>query len=112
MLTCSETYLDPSGKTVAMPVLDHEQTGISPGYRILPVTDGWIAIAATTDDELAALCTVAGVDAADDAADALATRTSDDALAALRAAGVPCEAGATRPVRVVLRAPPTTTPPG
>ena len=88
VLTCSETYLDANGATVPMPVLDHDQTGISPGYRIVPVTDGWIAIAATTEDELAALRTVAGVDAAD----ALATRTGDDALAALSAAGVPCEA--------------------
>jgi crotonobetainyl-CoA:carnitine CoA-transferase CaiB-like acyl-CoA transferase len=91
VLTCSETYLDPSGKTVAMPVLDHDQTGVSPGYRILPVTDGWIAIAAPTDEQLTALCTVAGVAAADDAADALAKRTNAEALAALRAAGVPCE---------------------
>jgi crotonobetainyl-CoA:carnitine CoA-transferase CaiB-like acyl-CoA transferase len=89
VLTCSETYLDPSGKTVAMPVLDHAQTGVAPGYRILPVADGWIAIAATTDDELAALCAVAGVDAAVDAADALSTRTTHDALGALAAAGVP-----------------------
>ena len=43
-----------------MPMLDHEQTGIAPGARIAEVTDGWIAIAATTDDELVALCTVAG----------------------------------------------------
>jgi crotonobetainyl-CoA:carnitine CoA-transferase CaiB-like acyl-CoA transferase len=92
VLTGSETYLDPSGKTAAVPMLDHEQTGVSPGYRILPVTDGWIAIAATTDDQLHALCTAAGVSVVDAAADALATRTSDDALTALTAAGVPCEA--------------------
>ena len=62
------------------------------GHRILPVTDGWIAIAATTDEQLVALCEVAGVDAAEDAAAALGARTSADALAALAAAGVPCEA--------------------
>jgi crotonobetainyl-CoA:carnitine CoA-transferase CaiB-like acyl-CoA transferase len=91
VLTCSETYLDPSGKTVPMPLLDHDQTGITPGYRIVPVADGWIAIAATTDAALAALCTVAGVDVAVDAATALAGRTSSDTLDALTAAGVPCE---------------------
>jgi crotonobetainyl-CoA:carnitine CoA-transferase CaiB-like acyl-CoA transferase len=74
-----------------MPVLDHDQTGISPGYRILPVSDGWIAIAATTEDELAALCKVAEVEVADDAATALGARTVGDALDALAAAGVPCE---------------------
>ena len=74
VMTCSETYLDADGKTVPMPVLDHEQTGIAPGYRILTVADGWIAIAATTDEQLAALCTVAGVDRVEDAAAALGTR--------------------------------------
>ena len=95
-----------------MPVLDHEQTGIAPGYRIAEVTDGWIAVAATTDDELAALCTVAGVAAADDAAEALATRTNADALAALACRGRAvrrwCDStSASRSSR-----PPTTTPPG
>ncbi len=100
VLTCSETYLDAAGKTVPMPVLDHEQTGTEPGYRIVEVTDGWIAIAATTDDQRAALCRVAGVDRLDDAAPALASRPSVDALEALEAAGVPCE-----PVRLDQREP-------
>jgi crotonobetainyl-CoA:carnitine CoA-transferase CaiB-like acyl-CoA transferase len=91
VLTCSETYLDPGGKTVPMPVLDHDQTGIAPGYRILPVTDGWVAIAATTEDQVAALCTVAGVDAVEGAAAAFGARTRADVLDALTAAGVPCE---------------------
>jgi crotonobetainyl-CoA:carnitine CoA-transferase CaiB-like acyl-CoA transferase len=91
VLTCSETYLDPGGKTVSMPMLDHDQTGIAPGYRILPVTDGWVAIAATTDEQVAALCKVAGVGAADDAAAALGGRTRADVLDGLTAAGVPCE---------------------
>ncbi len=82
VLTCSETYLDATGQTVPMPMLDHEQTGIEPGYRILQVADGWIAIAATTDDQRAALGDL----------DALETRTSADALDALTTAGVPCEA--------------------
>jgi len=84
VLTCSETYLDPDGKTVSMPVLDHEQTGISAGYRIVHVTDGWIAIAATTTEQLAALESLGGNDA-------LAARTRAGALAALDIAGVPCE---------------------
>ena len=103
VLTGSETYLDAGGKTVAMPVLDHEQTGISPGVRILPVTDGWIAIAATIDDELAALCTVAGVDAADDAAGALAHAYPRRRARRTPRRGRAVRAGATRPVRLVLR---------
>ncbi len=91
VMTCSETYLDADGKTVPMPVLDHEQTGIAPGYRILRVADRWIAIAATTDEQLAALCRVAGVDRVEDAGAALGSRASAEALEALADAGVPCE---------------------
>ncbi len=50
VMTGSETYLDANGEIVPVAVLDHEQTGIAPGYRIAEVTDGWIAVAATTDD--------------------------------------------------------------
>jgi crotonobetainyl-CoA:carnitine CoA-transferase CaiB-like acyl-CoA transferase len=91
VMTCSETYLDADGKTVPMPLLDHEQTGVAPGYRILTVTDGWIAIAATTDEQVAALCRVAGVDRVEDAAAALGARAGAEALVALAEAGVPCE---------------------
>jgi hypothetical protein len=62
--------------------------GVKPGDEVLVPT---LTFAATTDEQLTALCTVAGVAAADDAADALAKRTNAEALAALRAAGVPCE---------------------
>src|SRR3954471_15343973 len=92
VMTCSETYLDDEGHTVPVPMLDHEQTGIAPGYRIVPVADGWIAIAATTDEQLTALCTVAGGGRVDDAAAALGSRTSAEALDALADVGVPCEA--------------------
>ena len=34
VMTGSETYLDANGQIVPVPVLDHEQTGIAPGYRI------------------------------------------------------------------------------
>ena len=67
-------------------MLDHEQTGIAPGYRIAAVADGWIAVAATTDAQLAALCTVAGVGGVDALVEALGRRR---ALAALADAGVP-----------------------
>ena len=87
-MTGSETYLDADGKIVPVPVLDHEQTGIAPGYRIAEVTDGWIAVAATTDAQRAALCTVAGVDVGR-ASTRSVKRTVADALAALADAGVP-----------------------
>jgi crotonobetainyl-CoA:carnitine CoA-transferase CaiB-like acyl-CoA transferase len=91
VMTNSETYLDADGKLVPVPVLDHDQTGLAPSYRILPVTDGWVAIAAVTDEQRDALCTVAGVDDVAGAAEALRERTADDVLAALAEAVVPAE---------------------
>ena len=83
-MTGSETYLDANGEIAPIPVLDHEQTGIAPGYRIAEVTDGWVAVAATTDAQRAALDGLGGVDA-------LVKGTVADALAALADAGVPSE---------------------
>ncbi len=91
VMTNSETYLTPDGGLAPFPVLDHDQTGIEPGYRIVHVADGWVAIAARTDEQLAALCAVAGVDDPARAADALGNRASDELVAALEAAGVPVE---------------------
>lgn len=91
VMTNSETYLTSEGELAPFPVLDHAQTGIEPGYRIVAVADGWVAITARTNEHLAALCTVAGVDEPARAADALATRGSDELLAALEAAEVPAE---------------------
>jgi crotonobetainyl-CoA:carnitine CoA-transferase CaiB-like acyl-CoA transferase len=84
VMTGSETYLDANGEIAPVPVLDHDQTGIAPGYRIAEVTDGWIAVAATTDAQRAALEELGGVDA-------LVKGTVADALAALAGAGVPCD---------------------
>ncbi len=91
VLTNSETYLTPDGELAPFPVLDHAQTGIEPGYRIVQVADGWVAIAARSDEQLAALCSVAGVDDAERATDALSTRGSDELVAALESAGIPAE---------------------
>src|SRR3954469_25780139 len=82
VMTGSETYLDASGDIVPIPVLDHEQTGIAPGYRIAELTDGWIAVAATTEAQRVALEALGGVDA-------LVKGSVADALAALADAGVP-----------------------
>jgi crotonobetainyl-CoA:carnitine CoA-transferase CaiB-like acyl-CoA transferase len=91
VLTNSETYVDADGQLMPVPTLDHEQCGIAPGYRIVPVADGWVAIAARDDAQLASLCTVAGVDDAGAAAAALRDRQVDDVVDALTTAGVPAE---------------------
>jgi len=84
VLTNSETYLDADGAIVPTPVLDHEQLGISPGYRIVEVADGWIAVAATTDAQRAALDALGGVEV-------LVADTVADALTQLAAAEVPAD---------------------
>lgn len=84
VMTASETYLGANGEVAPVPVLDHDQTGVAPGYRIAEVADGWIAVAATTDAQRAALDGLGGVDA-------LAAGSVADAVDALSAAGVPNE---------------------
>ena len=101
-MTQSETLLrlgGPGGPELApYPRLTQDQTGIGPGERIYQVSDGWVAVVAR-GEKLASLRAVASV-AADVVADAdveaaieqgLASRTSEDVLAALDAAGVPAE---------------------
>jgi crotonobetainyl-CoA:carnitine CoA-transferase CaiB-like acyl-CoA transferase len=84
VMTGSETYLDENGEVVPVPVLDHEQTGIAPWYRIVEVADGWVAIAAATEAQRAALEALGGVDA-------LVHFSVSDALATLAEAGVPSD---------------------
>ena len=85
VMTGSETYLDANGEIVPIPVLDHEQLGIAPGYRIVQVSDGWVAVAATTPSQRGALAGLGGVDA-------LVALTVADALGVLADAGVPSDA--------------------
>jgi len=80
VLTNSETYRRADGTLAEVPMLDHDQTMISAGERIVELADGWIAVAATAPEQLAELARVL--------ADA-STRSTADVLAALARAGVP-----------------------
>ena len=60
VLTNSETFLKDGELAVSAAPLDHEQMGLSPGYRLYPVADGWIALCARDDAELAAACAALG----------------------------------------------------
>jgi crotonobetainyl-CoA:carnitine CoA-transferase CaiB-like acyl-CoA transferase len=91
VLTNSETYLHEAGLAASVPPLDREQMGISPGYRLYQLSDGWIALAATEDDQLARACAVAGVTDPADMAGQLAGASVAETLARLRQAGVPAE---------------------
>ena len=90
--TASETLLRLETDTLAsVPVLDSEQTGLGPGYRIYQTSDGWVAVAALDDGALAAFRRVAGADTVEDLPARLAERTSEEVAAALTAAGVAAE---------------------
>jgi crotonobetainyl-CoA:carnitine CoA-transferase CaiB-like acyl-CoA transferase len=97
-LTASETYRNADGELASFEVLDGDQTGTAPGYRIIELADGWIAVCARRPEQLAALCRVAGADAADSVPAALRARPVTNVLTDLDAAGVPCE-----PVRLAQR---------
>jgi crotonobetainyl-CoA:carnitine CoA-transferase CaiB-like acyl-CoA transferase len=89
-MTYSETFVRADGTTAPCPVLDGQQVAVSLGRRIAATADGWIAIAADSDAEVATLLRVTG--AADHASlvAALATRASTDWLLALSDVRIAC----------------------
>jgi crotonobetainyl-CoA:carnitine CoA-transferase CaiB-like acyl-CoA transferase len=89
VLTNSETFIRADGTLVPVPLLDHDQTMVGPGERILQLADGWIAIAATDAPQVNAMCSVLGVDSADDVPDAAAGWSCDELLGELAGADVP-----------------------
>jgi crotonobetainyl-CoA:carnitine CoA-transferase CaiB-like acyl-CoA transferase len=99
-LTISETYLRADGQLAPVAGLDSDQTGSGPGYRIVQLSDGWIAVAAQTVEQQAALCRVAGTSDIHQVPTVCGDRKCDELLTDLEAAGVPCE-----PVRQQQRFP-------
>ena len=91
VLTNSETFLKDGRLVAQADPLDHEQMGLSPGYRLYALTDGWIALCAREGAQLSAACAVAGVRAPEELVGAFATMPAAPTLDALRAAGVHCE---------------------
>jgi crotonobetainyl-CoA:carnitine CoA-transferase CaiB-like acyl-CoA transferase len=95
VLTNSETYLGPGGLAATVPPLNHEQTGLSTGYRLYQLADGWIALCATGEGELERSAAALGATGPDGLSSALAGQRSAEALASLRAVGIACEPVAT-----------------
>jgi crotonobetainyl-CoA:carnitine CoA-transferase CaiB-like acyl-CoA transferase len=89
VLTISETLVLPDGELAPYDRLDADQLGVGPGRRIVALADGWIAVDARSDDQLAGLRRVAGVDDVAAAPEALAARGCREVLGALAAEGVP-----------------------
>ena len=95
VLTNSETFLGPGGLAASVPPVNHVQTGLRPGYGIYQAVDGWVALAAADETELAMACAAVGAEDASELEAALARRSADDVLGAWAAAGV-----ASEPVRM------------
>ncbi len=91
VLTNGETYLDRSGAAVEVATVDGDQMGTSPGHRLYPLADGWLALAACSPDHLAATCSALGVSGVDGLEASFARAPVRETVEALRAAGVPCE---------------------
>jgi crotonobetainyl-CoA:carnitine CoA-transferase CaiB-like acyl-CoA transferase len=91
VMTVSETYIRADGSMAPVAGLDGDQTQVEPGYGIVPVADGWVAVACRTDEERRALVTAAGVSRVGEAAAALAHLSREEAVSRLKAAGVPAE---------------------
>ena len=102
VLTNGETFLDASGNAAPVATVDHGQTGTSPGHRLYRLSDGWLALGAGTDGELALACTVLGVSGPDELEGAFAGAECGQTLEALRSAGVPCGPVATDQGNVFL----------
>jgi crotonobetainyl-CoA:carnitine CoA-transferase CaiB-like acyl-CoA transferase len=90
--TSSETLVRLDQNALApYPLLDREQTGLGPGYRIYELRDGWVAVAAPDEVRRSRLREVANVPTDDALAPALRERGSREVLDALGAAGVAAE---------------------
>jgi crotonobetainyl-CoA:carnitine CoA-transferase CaiB-like acyl-CoA transferase len=99
----SELVMRPDNAPLFRFQLDHGQHGLNALCRLYKAADGYVCIVVVSDREWQALvkaCGLAGLKRDDDAAIAAAVeawmgkRGTAEALAALRAAGVPCEPSA------------------
>lgn len=90
--TQSETLIRLVDNSVAeYPRFDATQTGFGPGRRIYEVADGWVAVVAEADGQLAALRAIAGA-ADDEGIEAgLAVFESEKLLVDLASAGIAAE---------------------
>jgi crotonobetainyl-CoA:carnitine CoA-transferase CaiB-like acyl-CoA transferase len=98
LLVASMASLRADGTPLPRPHLDAMQLGLHAGYRLYPATDGWVCVAAVTDDRWDAFtCLVGAAGVSRDGVDLhafdhwFASRTAAEAWRALDAAGVPAE---------------------
>jgi len=90
LLNTSYAWIHADGTPGDWDHVDAGQYGLGPYYRLYEVCDGWVFVAAVTEDERRRLHDALRVDV-DHLAEELATRSAIDAFKALDAAGVPVE---------------------
>jgi crotonobetainyl-CoA:carnitine CoA-transferase CaiB-like acyl-CoA transferase len=88
--TQGETLVQADGALAPFPRLDQNQTGVSPLRRIYETADGWVAVAASSD-QAEALRTAFGAGSMSDLEAAARSQTSASLMARLEAEGVPAE---------------------
>jgi crotonobetainyl-CoA:carnitine CoA-transferase CaiB-like acyl-CoA transferase len=86
--TNSETYVRADGTFAPCATLDREQLSVSIGRRIAQTSDGWIAIAADTESEVAALLGATSAVTAKDLVTSIGTHTTETMLDLLREVGI------------------------
>ncbi|MDT5251095.1 MAG: hypothetical protein QOH07_25, partial [Mycobacterium sp.] len=111
LLTASGTYVDAKGREANRPKVDKMLFGFNALHGIYQTADGWLTIAALTDDQRSALAGAVGIDALNSTADhtdptgrggndaalrkeleaVFLTRTALDWRSALDRSGVPAE---------------------
>ena len=97
LLNASMSWVTADGSRAGnRPSLDAMQLGFSVAHRMYETADGWLVVAATTDDERDGLAATVGTTIDDSTAfDGLeaifATKPATEWFALLDAAGVPCE---------------------
>jgi crotonobetainyl-CoA:carnitine CoA-transferase CaiB-like acyl-CoA transferase len=90
LLNSSYAWIHADGTPGDWDHVDADQYGLGPYYRLYEVCDGWVFVAAVTDDHRRRLHEALEVDA-DHLAEELATRSAIDAFKVLDDAGVPVE---------------------
>lgn len=89
--TQGERLIGADGKLTETYHLTGDQTGFSPYHRIFECADGnWIGVAAHKQEQRSALHAILGAEAEKFAQEAK-SRSSEDLLAALEAANIPCD---------------------
>jgi crotonobetainyl-CoA:carnitine CoA-transferase CaiB-like acyl-CoA transferase len=91
VLSMSELYLAADGSLPPFPGIDDEQHGLAPGYRIYQAGDGYVAVAALSEQSQASLLAVAGVTSTESLEEALRDQEPAALARALESAGVPAE---------------------